>query len=61
MNQTASEYLTAEYGEAQATIQLELDWMESMQLTEQVICPECGDSDNWIEVADGYTGCGCSY
>ena len=61
MNQTASEYLTAEYCEAQATIQLELDWMESVLMAEPQICTECGDSDNWIELADGYTGCGCSY
>jgi hypothetical protein len=63
MNQTASEYLTAEYGESQRAIQLEFDWLESVLLAEPDIetCPECGDSDNWIEVADGYTGCGCSY
>jgi hypothetical protein len=63
MNQTASEYLTAEYGESQRAIQLEFDWLESVLLGGPDIetCPECGDSDNWIEVADGYTGCGCSY
>jgi hypothetical protein len=63
MNQTASEYLTAEYGETQRAIQLEFDWLESVLLGGPDIetCPECGDSDNWIEVADGYTGCGCSY
>jgi hypothetical protein len=54
-------YLSTEYAGAQSCIQLELDWLESIVPTEQVICPECGDSDNWIEVADGYTGCGCSY
>ena len=63
MNQTASEYLTAEYGETQRAIQLEFDWLESVLLGGPDIetCQECGDSDNWIEVADGYTGCGCSY
>ena len=63
MNQTASEYLSAEYGESQLAIQLEFDWLESVLLGGPDIetCPECGDSDSWIEVADGYTGCGCSY
>ena len=32
MNQTASEYLTAEYGETQRAIQLEFDWLESVLL-----------------------------
>ena len=54
MNQTASEYLTAEYGETQQAIQLELDWMESMQLTDLNICTEC-EGCNWITLPDGST------
>ena len=44
MNQTASEYLNAEYGEAQRTIQLEFDWMESVLLggPAEVYCEVCG-------------------
>jgi hypothetical protein len=65
MNQTTSEYLTAEYGEAQATIQLELDWMESViadfpflniELNSS-ICTEC-EGCNWITLPDGSTQCG---
>jgi hypothetical protein len=61
MNQTIGEYLDAQYGETQRAIQLEFDWLESVLLSEPEVCSECGASDNWIEVADGYTGCGCSY
>ena len=32
MNQTASEYLSAEYGETQRAIQIEFDWLESVLL-----------------------------
>jgi hypothetical protein len=61
MNQTTSEYLTAEYGEAQATIQLELDWMESViadfPFLKLELCTEC-EGCNWIALPDGSTQCG---
>ena len=41
MNQTAAEYLDAEYGEAQQSIQLEFDWMEEVLLFIPT-CTECG-------------------
>ena len=56
-----ADYISAEYGEAQESIQFEFDWLESVLLSEPEVCSECGESDNWIEVADGYVGCGCSY
>jgi hypothetical protein len=47
MNQTASEYLSAEYGETQRAIQIEFDWLESVLLAEPDIetCSECGGTD----------------
>ena len=57
MNQTASEYLTAEYGETQRAIQLEFDWLESVLLADLNICTEC-EGCNWITLPDGSTQCG---
>ena len=56
MNQTASEYLTAEYGETQQAIQLELDWLELLH-TRAEICTNC-EGSNWIRLPDGSIQCG---
>lgn len=41
----ADEYLAAEYGEAQRSIQLEFDWLESVLLSGPEVCSECGGTD----------------
>jgi len=58
LNGTA-EYLDAEYGEAQRSIQLEFDWLESVLLSEpeeEKFCSECGET-NWVYYGDGYRQC----
>lgn len=55
----AAEYLTSEYGESQRAIQLELDWLESVLLSEpreEELCSECGET-NWVHYGDGYQQC----
>jgi hypothetical protein len=59
MNQTETEYLTSEYGEAQRSIQLEFDWLESALLDgpeDEDVCTECHGS-NWVEDPDGNRQC----
>jgi hypothetical protein len=56
MNQTIGEYLDAEYGDAQHSIQLEFDWLESVLLSEPDVCSECGEQ-NWVYYGDGYRQC----
>lgn len=53
-----AEYLSSEYGEAQHSIQLEFDWLESVLLSEpeEEFCSECGDA-NWVYYGDGYRQC----
>ena len=53
----ADEYLAAEYGEAQRSIQLEFDWLESVLLSGPEVCSEC-EGSYWIELPDGSTQCG---
>ena len=48
MSQTIGEYLDAEYGETQRSIQLEFDWLESVLLSEPSepeVCSECGGTN----------------
>lgn len=51
-----AEYLNLEYGEAQQSIQLELDWLESLHITDPTLCSECGGND-MVELPDGSIQC----
>ena len=59
MSQTIGEYLDAQYSEAQQSIQLELDWLESIMTTapEFYHCTECGPN-HMIQLPDGSWQCG---
>lgn len=57
MSQTIGEYLDAHYGDAQQSIQLELDWMESLVTSEFYHCTECGPN-HMIQLPDGSWQCG---
>ena len=62
MNQTDSEYLQSEYGEAQRQIQMEIDWLEQVIAAAHAelgieTCSECG-SANWAHDPDGNRQCG---
>ena len=56
MSQTIGEYLDAEYGETQRSLQLEFDWLESVLLDEPEVCSEC-DGQAWVVLPDDSRQC----